>query len=122
MKREISMNGADALPMLNEVEQQGDIRVAKILRTRWDMENDAAFAWSTHRCAACEGFLFAGDVGHVWGKPISDDPQETDLHLITFCVNEECVTRAMEAWAYQLKKDVMAAYFGDFDDDDLDLE
>jgi hypothetical protein len=28
----------------------------------------------------------------------------------------------MEAWAWELKKDVMAAYFGDFDGDDLDLE
>ena len=113
----MKMDGKIAIEMLNEINKQEDVRVAKILRLRWGTE----FINEDSRCETCHRELFVGDVGHVWGKPINNEEDCTILSMIGFCADDQCVERAMEAWSWELKKDVMAAYFGNFDGDDLDL-
>lgn len=122
MKREISMRGDEAIDMLKEIDKQDDVRVAQILRLRWNPDNQDDYLWQGERCLTCKAELFSGDIGHVWGKPVNNEAECTTLTLLKFCETDDCIERAMEAWAWELKKDVMAAYFGDFDGDDLDLE
>lgn len=107
------MDGRDGLEMLNLVEQQDDIRVAKVLRTHWSAENDEYYLWSTNECRACGADQVEGDVGFVWGKPLNNERAAKVVSMVILC-SEECVERAMEAWADELETDVMTGYFTDF--------
>lgn len=104
------MDGHVALKMLEEVAQQDDIRVAKVLRMRWDQENDENFLWSVNNCFACDTPHREGEIGFIWGKPVNTDRDCTMLSMVAIC-SEECVDRCMEAWAAAVETDVMTAYF-----------
>lgn len=112
MDDEFSMDGRTALEMLAEVAKQEDIRVAKVLRVRWTQENNDSYLWSINECLACDTPHREGDLGFIWGKPISDDRDCTTISMVPVC-SEECVERCMEAWATHLQTDVMTAYFTD---------
>lgn len=122
MKREIDMDGETAFDMLREVEKQEGVRVARILRMRWTDENKDEFPWNLYVCV-CGQVLEEGQIGHVWAKPLTNEPDCRTFVKYCFCHRDECIERAMEAWADEIQTDVMAAYFGEFtEDDNLDLE
>jgi len=106
------MDSDDAKEMLAEIEKQGDVRVARLLRLHWDEENDNTFMWSINGCAQCgapgEEFV-AGAEGFVWGKPCNNDPDCQYAVLEVFC-SEQCSEQAVAAWAEELSCDVYAAW------------
>lgn len=106
------MNGKDGMEMLNLVEQQDGIRTALVLKTVWSTENEDQYTWRINGCLTCDREMHEGAEGFVWGKPLNNEPGCKYVSLLPIC-SDECVERAMEAWAAELGCDVMTGYFGE---------
>ena len=105
------LDSDDAKAMLNEIEKQDDVRVARILRTVWDDDNDDTFLWSCNGCSECGDELELNHEGFIWGKPLNNDKDCKHVSLQTYC-SQKCVDAAISSWQEEVQVDIYVALVG----------